>query len=174
MPQPTWFGSAFITGEVRSIEITEGRRRKTWKETTGRGDIAEFAVLLALTSEGRKVLRPMSSAMRYDLLVDNEDGTFTRIQCKSGTLRSGRIEFRLYSVSGHNTRRCGYHGQIDAFGVYCPETGATYLVPMKALGDCGTLAALRTVPARNGQLRRTRAAEPFRIGSRTGLKLFDP
>lgn len=162
------------TGEVRSIEITDGPPPKTWRETTGRGDTAEFAVLLALTSEGRKVLRPMSSAMRYDLLVDNEDGTFTRIQCKSGTLRSGRIEFRLYSVSGHNTRKNGYRGQIDAFGVYCPETGATYLVPMKALGDCGTLAALRTAPARNGQLRRTRSAEAFKIGSRTEPKLIGP
>lgn len=120
------------------------------------------------------MLRPMSSATRYDLVVDNEDGTFTRIQCKSERLRNGRIEFRLYSVSGHNTRKNGYRGQIDAFGVYCPETGISYLVPMKALGGCTTVAALRTAPAKNGQLRRTRSAAGFTIGSRVDPRLFDP
>lgn len=137
---------------------------KTWRDTTGRGDTAEFAVLLALARDGRRVLRPMSSATRYDLVLDNEDGTFTRIQCKCGTLRSGCIEFRVYSVSGHSTKGKGYSGEVDAFGVYCPQTGDAYLVPMAAVSGCGTLAALGLEPAKNGQRRRTRSAAPFRIG----------
>ena len=48
--------------------------RKTWQATTGRGDETELAVALALVRAGKKLLRPLSSATRYDLLVDNEDG----------------------------------------------------------------------------------------------------
>lgn len=116
----------------------------------------------------------MSSATRYDLVVDNEDGTFTRIQCKTGTLRNGSVEFRLYSVSGHSTKQNGYSGQIDAFGVYCPQTGAAYLVPMNVVAHCGTLAALRTAPAKDRQRQRTRSAEAFRIGVSTVPALPDP
>ena len=47
------------------------------KDTTSRGDIAEMQVAAALVRAGKKLLRPLSSATRYDLLIDNEDGTFT-------------------------------------------------------------------------------------------------
>lgn len=137
------------------------------------GDTAEFAVLLALVRDGRRVLRPMSSAARYDLVLDNEDGTFIRIQCKCGTLRNGRIEVRVYSVSGHTTKGKGYAGEVDAFGVYCPQTGDAYLVPMNAVSGCSTLVALRVDPAKNRQRRRTRSAEQFRIGSTTAPALLD-
>lgn len=141
--------------------------RKTWQDTTGRGDETELAVMLALVRAGKKILRPFSSAMRYDVLIDNEDGTFTRVQCKTGRERAGVVEFRLYSISGHNTEQNGYRGQVDAFGVYCPASRIAYLVPMAALGSCASTARLRTAPARNGQRRRTRPAADFVIGPLT-------
>ncbi|HEX9437743.1 MAG TPA: group I intron-associated PD-(D/E)XK endonuclease [Candidatus Limnocylindria bacterium] len=140
------------------------RSAKTWQETTGRGDETELAVALALVRAGKRLLRPLSSATRYDLLVDNEDGTFSRIQCKTGRLRGGTVEFRLYSISGHNTRQNGYRGQVDAFGVYCPDTAETYLVPLTALRACEAIARLRRTPARNGQRRRVRSAAEYVIG----------
>lgn len=142
-----------------------GEDPKTWKETTGRGDVTELAVMLALARAGKKILRPVSSATRYDLAVDNEDGTITRIQCKTGRLREGTVEFRMYSISGHNTRKNGYRGQIDAFGVYCAETGDAYLVPMEAL-TCDTIARLRIARTRNGQARRVRMASSYLINAR--------
>lgn len=136
------------------------------KDTSLRGDVAEWQVAAALIHDGRKVLRPVSGAARYDLVVDNEDGTFTRIQCKSGLLRHGRIEFRVYSMSGHRgTRRRTYSGQVDAFGVYCPGTRRSYLVPMSELSGNSGVACLRVTPARNGQLKRTRTAERYVIGA---------
>jgi len=134
------------------------------KDTTSRGDIAEFQVVAALVRQGKRLLRPLSSASRYDLLIDNADGTFTRVQCKSGVLRKGCVLFRLYSVSGHDTRAKGYAGQVDAFGVYCADTSATYLVPVEAIAGCGQMAALRVEPTRNGQRQRVRSAEDFVIG----------
>jgi len=135
----------------------------TVRDTTSRGDIAEFQVVAALIRQGRRLLRPLSLASRYDLLIDNADGTFTRIQCKSGVLRNGCVLFRLYSVSGHDTRAKPYDGQVDAFGVYCADTSATYLVPVEAIAGCGQMAALRVEPTRNGQRRGIRSAAEFVI-----------
>ena len=135
------------------------------KDTTTRGDIAESQVAAALIRQGRKLLRPLSSASRYDLLIDNEDGTFTRIQCKSGVLRKGCVLFRVYSVSGHDTRAKGYRGQVDAFGVYCSGTSASYLVPAEAIANCEHFVALRVEPTRNGQRRGVRAAAEFVISN---------
>lgn len=146
-------------------EAAEGATRmlegKTWRETTGRGDETELAVALALARTGKKILRPLSSATRYDLLVDNEDGTFLRVQCKTGRLRNGCVRFDAFSVSGHSTTSKGYEGQIDAFGVYCPETDTTYLVPIGALRAGATVGHLRVVPARNGQRSGVRMASDF-------------
>jgi hypothetical protein len=133
------------------------------KDTTSRGDVAEFQVVAALVRRGKRLLRPLSSASRYDLLIDNEDGTFTRVQCKSGVLRRRCVLFRLYSVSGHDMRAKRYDEQVDAFGVYCAETSATYLVPVEAIASCGHMAALRVEPTRNGQRQRVRAAAEFVI-----------
>ena len=115
---------------VRSA-IVISRLRGNVRDTTSRGDVAELQIAAALIRQGKRLLRPLSSASRYDLLIDNQDGTFTRVQCKSGVLRNGCVVFRVYSVSGHDTRAKGYVGQVDAFGVYCADTSATYLVRSK-------------------------------------------
>lgn len=134
------------------------------KDTTLSGDIAEWQVAAALVRVGKRLLRPVSGASRYDLVIDNEDGTFTRVQCKAGRLRNGRIEFRVYSMSGHRgTRGRRYDGQVDAFGIYCPGTRKSYLVPMADLAGHVGAACLRVDPARNGQIKRTRQAVDFVI-----------
>lgn len=134
------------------------------KDTTGRGDVTEQEIIAALTRDGLKLLRPISSATRYDLAIDRGDGTIVRVQCKTGMLKSGSILFRLFSVSGHTTRAKPYKGQVDAFGVYCPQTDRSYLVPVAALEECSSFASLRIVPSRNGQVRRTRLADEYVIG----------
>jgi hypothetical protein len=147
---------------------TDSESESYLKNTTAQGDITELQVATALVRQGRKLLRPLSSAMRYDLLIDQEDGTFTRVQCKTGILRNGCVVFRLYSVSGHNTRTNRYFGQVDAYGVFCPGTGTVYLIPVAELGQCGTIASLRVLPARNGQRIGVRPAQSFEIGRAVG------
>ncbi len=105
----------------------------------------------------------MWSDARYDLLIDGEDGSFVRIQCKTGSLRSGSVVFRVYSVSGHGGRSVPYHGQVDAFGVFCPEIRASYLVPVAAIGSHNAMVSLRIEPARNGQRLRVHLARDFPI-----------
>jgi len=133
------------------------------QDTTSQGDFTETQTAAALVLKGMKVLRPLSSATRCDLLIDHDDGRFTRVQCKTGVLRQGWVVFRMYSTSGHDTRTKPYAGQVDAFGVYCPRTRRSYLVPMTAFAGCRLFATLRVEPTRNGQRSRTRSAGEFVI-----------
>jgi PD-(D/E)XK endonuclease len=57
--------------------------------TTAKGAGAEQAILLALMVAGKTVLKPVSTGLRYDLVMDNLGGTFTRVQCKTGVLKPG-------------------------------------------------------------------------------------
>ena len=134
------------------------------RDTSSRGDLTEIEVAAALMRDGRRVLRPVSSASRYDLVLDNRNGTFTRVQCKTGVLRRGAIVFRVYSVSGHRTKGVTYQSEVDAFGVYCPETRATYLVPMATIAERRVMVCLRVTSARNGQQRGIKDARRFEIG----------
>lgn len=134
-----------------------------WRDTTARGDLAELEVAASLLRLGRHVLRPISSASRYDIVVDEGGGRFVRIQCKTAVVRHGAVVFHACSVSGHRTRGIAYHGEIDAFGVYCEATDAVYLVPMTAVPTNTQRVDLRLEAARNGQRKRTRSAEEFRV-----------
>lgn len=95
-------------------------------DTTGRGDITEIHVAAALMRTGRRVLRPISNGLRYDLLIDNGDGTFWRVQCKTGLLKDGYIVFRARNFDARRPNGVSYRGQIESFGVFCPEIGRTF------------------------------------------------
>ena len=132
------------------------------KDTTARGELSELEIAIALTRAGMRVLRPLSAGLRYDLAVDNGDGTFMRVQCKTGRLRDGFIEFRAYNADGRRPNGVRYWGQIEAFGVFCPQNGVSYLVPITALASGGT-PRLRLERPRNGQAKGIRYAKDFEI-----------
>jgi hypothetical protein len=54
-----------------------------------------------------------------------------------------------------------YHGDADYFGVYCPELGTSYLVPVEDVGNVE--GALRVEPTRNGQLTGVRWAKNYEL-----------
>ena len=56
----------------------------------------------------------------------------------------------------------GYHGQIEAFAVYCPQTGSAYLVPINDVPG-PTMARLRLDPTRNGQIHGVRWARDYEL-----------
>ena len=133
------------------------------KNTTGRGDLSEFEIATALMRAGKRVLRPLSAGLRYDLAIDGGDGTVVRVQCKTGVLKNGVISFRVCNADARRPRGVPYQGQIEAFGVYCPQNGRTYLIPMNAVVANSSTAKLRLEPARNGQKRGVRFAEVFEV-----------
>ncbi|MBV8639438.1 MAG: hypothetical protein JO322_15270 [Candidatus Eremiobacteraeota bacterium] len=133
------------------------------------GDISEIKVAAALVEAGYRVFFPFGENHRYDLLAEDQSGSFHRIQVKTGRIRSGTVVFKCYSV--HETRdgmrMQRYAGQIDYFGVYCPDNRECYLVPIEEVGSAGSL---RIHPCENAQRKKIRWAEPYRIAG-LGLDL---
>jgi hypothetical protein len=129
------------------------------------GDRSTLATMLGLKAAGYALLVPFGENTRYDLVID-DGATLARVQCKTGRLRDGSIDFPVTSTYGHHrnpaTARRGYHGEVDFFAVYCPETAGVYLVPICELNTRAT-ARLRVEPSRNGQKKRIRHAASYEI-----------
>ena len=126
-------------------------------DTSTKGMITEARVVAALLSKGFCVAKPLVDC-RFDLLLV-EDGTHKTVQCKTGRLQDGSVNFNAYS----NTPRMGTqdYSDIDYFGVYCFETDAVYLVPTQ---DVGTAKPhLRVDPVKNGQKDRVRFAKAYKL-----------
>jgi hypothetical protein len=143
------------------------RRRTTVRNTSLTGEVCRTQIIAALALQGRKVLVPMGDFLRYDLGIDLEtpDGRFLRVQCKTGRLRKGAVVFYPCSVDSRSERgRCickSYAGQVEYFGVYCPDLKKCYPIPA---GDATTMGcSLRVDPPRNGQKTRIRWAEDYEI-----------
>jgi hypothetical protein len=56
-----------------------------------------------------------------------------------------------------------YTGEVDFFGVYCPDTDTVYLVPSADVEDCHNSVALRVTPPKNNQAKRVRWAADYEI-----------
>jgi hypothetical protein len=129
------------------------------------GDRSTLAVMAALQCLGYGLYVPSSENTRCDLIFERE-GDFSRVQCKTGRLRKGAVVFSLCSNYGHHrdpeTRHRPYHGQIDFFAVYCPETNGVYLIPIEDLPG-RRQAWLRVDPPLNQQQKRIRLAERYEI-----------
>lgn len=131
------------------------------RDTVGTGDISVAMLMAAFLRGGFIVLTPFSDGMRYDVVIDRGSG-FERVQCKTGRIRNGSIRFNACSSTVHwggVTR--DYRGQIELFGVYCPDNDQCYLIPVDQVGT--RQGVLRVEPARNGQQAKTRSADDFRI-----------
>jgi PD-(D/E)XK nuclease superfamily protein len=129
------------------------------------GDRSTLALMLALSEAGYAVLVPFGENTRYDLVID--DGvSLKRVQCKTGRLREGGIRFGACSSYAHHPNPKmvirDYLGQIDYLGVYCPDTGGAYLVPVED-AQVRKQGTLRLTPAKNGQKRRVRVAAEYEI-----------
>jgi hypothetical protein len=126
------------------------------------GHRSEAAIWGRLVKHGYAVLLPCGVNQRYDLVIDDAKG-FLRVQCKTGRLKNGQIEFRTCSTRS-NTRSAmarDYVGEIDLFGVYCPENNGVYLVPAEGTPRRGM--SLRVDKPRNRQSKRVRWAREYEL-----------
>ncbi len=119
------------------------------------GEQSEAIIMAKLLEVGYSVLMPFGDNRRYDLVIEDADEHFWRIQCKTGWLENDGdyIEFATASTYYHTRAgrmdhgRRDYRGQIDYFAVYCPETRKVYLVSIDHVGN--TSAMLRLEPTKN-------------------------
>jgi hypothetical protein len=132
-----------------------------WRPTPSSiGARAEAAVAAALVRAGRAVFLPAFAAHdRIDLVyVDGAD--LVRVQCKTSRLIGDVLRFRTCSNTANVPR--GYGGEVDAFGVYSPDTERVYIVPAHDLPT--RVCHLRLAPPRNGQRQGVRWAEHYLLG----------
>jgi PD-(D/E)XK endonuclease len=106
----------FHCGKPAVIPLTAGGLN-----TTAKGDIAEQAVILALITAGKAVLTTISNGLRYDLVIDDLDGSLYACAVQDGHAQPLRSGAQLSPVQADAPRpnRVPHLGQVDAFGVYC-------------------------------------------------------
>jgi len=130
------------------------------------GDVSTLAITLILRALGYGLYIPYGENTRCDLVLER-DGFLDRVQCKTGRLRQGAVVFRVCSSYAHHKsaryQQRSYHGEIDLFAVYCPETAGVYLVPIAHL-PVQRKAALRVDSPRNNQRDGIRFAADYEIG----------
>lgn len=123
------------------------------------GARAEMAVAATLHRAGWEVYLPLFGAHGRVYLVGDPGSGPLRIQVKAARLVAGCIEFHTCSNTGNVS--ADYRGEIDVFGVHSTELDAVFVVP---IGDVAARKGFLRVDApRNGQQRKIRWAEPYRV-----------
>ena len=133
------------------------------------GERSQVFIIFKLLEHGYHVLTPYGDNTRYDLVMEDADGTFWRVQCKTGWLESNGayIEFKAASSYYHTKAgrtghgRKDYRGQVEFFAVYSPDTGKVYLIPVEHVGTAS--ATLRIEPTKNKQEKNVRWAKDYEL-----------
>jgi len=90
-----------------------------------KGTISEQVIITDLLKKGYSVSKPVGDNDRYDLILD-ANNNLIRLQVKTARVdETGSIAFSCkstYKLSGENVSRSYTSDEIDAYGVYCPET----------------------------------------------------
>lgn len=134
------------------------------------GAESEAVIAAALIQAGYTVLTPNGYMHRYDLVIEDANGEFWKIQCKTAWLiNEGNIlVFNTASLlqAGQRGRkvsiRKNYKNDVHYFAVYSPDTRKVYLVPIKGTPD--TAMRLRLTEAtKNGQSKGVKYAADYEL-----------
>lgn len=132
--------------------------------TIVKGDLTVAELTVRFIRLGWTVLKPVTELSRYDLAIDRGRG-LERVQCKTGKLKAGRISFDACSMSRYGAKKYGdrrhYRGEIELFGVYCPDNDGAYLIPVDEVGI--TEGCLRVDETKNGQKAKVRWASDYEL-----------
>lgn len=131
--------------------------RLAQKSTLRRGIIAEAEVIADLTRRGYDILLPVSGHLPYDLAVENRFGTIRKLQVKYKCAKQGRIDVPLTTIHTNSSgaqRKPIDRRRIDAYAIYCPDTGKIYYVPMRDMAANQTGIRLRVAPLERKKVRR--------------------
>ncbi|HKV56882.1 MAG TPA: group I intron-associated PD-(D/E)XK endonuclease [Ktedonobacteraceae bacterium] len=139
-----------------------GPKRHTQKT----GDISEQASITRLLECRYNVLQPIGQMHRYDLVIEDADGKFWRVQVKTGRLNEDQsvILFNTASSDNRTARIRGsrnYRGQCEYFAVYVETLNKVYFIPVDEVGMVH--ATLRLTPSRNKQEKNVRWAKDYEL-----------
>lgn len=138
---------------------------KNMRDTNSIGTISEAAITARLLQLGYTVFKPYGEKQRYDLIIEDAEGQFWRVQCKTARIQDhGTVV--AFDTANHNfalkTKRWKhYQGQCDYFAVYCEKLNKIYLLSVDQVGL--TRVNLRLVPAKNNQEKNVRWAKDYEL-----------
>lgn len=149
-----------------------GLFRPTPKEKGIKGTLgaeSEAVIAAALIQAGYTVLTPNGYMHRYDLVIEDAEGKFWKIQCKTAWLSKNKatLKFNGYSLlmkgqkGRTETKKMSYENDVDYFAVYSPDTKKVYLLPIthvKNRENC-----LRLIPTVNNQGKKVRYAAEYEL-----------
>ncbi|MBI5732808.1 hypothetical protein HY967_02510 [Candidatus Jorgensenbacteria bacterium] len=125
-----------------------------------KGDLGQAMVMADTLKRGYKVALPLGEDWRYDLIV-LKNRKLLRIQCKYVESNNGVIKVRCETHDGRSYYRYKQE-DLDYIAVYDKVTEKCYYIHCKHLGNGGRGSlSIRTVPAKNGQKKKTFKAEDF-------------
>ena len=135
------------------------------------GDVSEAAIATRLLQAGYVVLTPYGKQHRYDLVIEDADGRFWRIQCKTAWVVQDGSSIQFNVASSHYSyvdsksmgvhKRQNYRGQVEYFAVYCEALDKVYLIPVDDVGIAHT--RLRLMPTKNKQEKNVRWAKDYEL-----------
>ncbi len=140
---------------------------KPKNNTAKKGEITECTILARLVQLGYECLIPWGYDHRYDIAID-DNGKLIRIQCKTARYIEewGYLEFSTVTtyakVGGKPHIRKGYQGEADYFGVYSPDIGKVYLVPVEDV-PLSSRGRLRLNATKNNQLTGVKWAQDYEL-----------
>lgn len=138
---------------------------KSKRSTNSIGEISESAIITRFLQLGYGVYAPFGGKQRYDLVVEDREGQFWRVQCKTARIQDNSSTI-VFDTANHNYALKNkqwkpYRGQCDYFAVYCAALNKIYLLPVDQVGMVS--ARLRLVPAKNNQEKNIRWAKNYEL-----------
>jgi hypothetical protein len=132
---------------------------------TTKGDRSCGAVIADLIKAGVSICLPFGDGKRYDAVIDSNK-QFYKVQCKTGTFKDGVITFKPRSIDGDGKSH-DYRGQVEYFGVWCPENNKSYLIPISEVGV--SQCSLRIHEPKNKTEARIRYADSYEISGHNSV-----
>jgi hypothetical protein len=143
-------------------------------DTARRGLATHLAVAQKLVERGYEVLQPLGDHLRYDLAYyvptsggigpfGRQETHLVRIQCKTARMSKDQsyLNFNTSNMTGGRRERRGYRENVEFFGVYSPDTGKVYLIPVEIVPE--GQAYLRLKKAKNNQEKRIIWAKDYEM-----------
>jgi hypothetical protein len=143
-------------------------------DTARRGLATHLAVAQRLVERGYEVLQPLADHLRYDLayyvpasrgndLSGGRSARLVRIQCKTARISKDQayLRFNTANMTGGRRERRSYRGDVEFFGVYSPEIGKVYIVPVEAVPKFS--AQLRLKNPKNNQEKKIVWAKDYEL-----------
>jgi hypothetical protein len=106
-------------------------------KTKQKGDIALSKAISHFVDSGYEILLPLGDRRPYDLVVELEDGTLKKVQCKYTSSKStyGRYVVSLRVAGGNQTRYKAVKYNKEDFDIIFVYTGAKeiYVIPFSEI-----------------------------------------